>query len=62
MGNECCGGLKINQMSINTTPKTVRLRNDLIIALEKKCVDENRNFSNLVETLLLEKLKLDPFD
>ena len=40
-----------------TSAKTVTLNTDLISKLEKMAIDQNRNFSNLVETLLLSATK-----
>lgn len=42
----------------DTKPKTVRLRSDLIEKIEKMAREQNRNFSNMVETLLINHLKL----
>lgn len=35
-----------------TLPKTVRLNSSLVNHLEERAREENRNFSNMVETLL----------
>ena len=38
----------------NTTVKAVRMDNDLIVLIFQLCEKENRNFSNMAETLLKE--------
>lgn len=40
--------------SIRTHVKTVRLKDDLIATIQEQANNENRTFSNMVETLLLE--------
>lgn len=44
--------------TIKTLPKTVRLKYDLIDKIEELATLENRNFSNMVETLLIKQLKI----
>ena len=38
-------------------PKTVRLRPDIVKKIEDRAKVENRNFSNMVDTILLEAMK-----
>lgn len=40
-----------------TTAKTITINKELIKTIEDLAVKENRNFSNMVETLLLRQLK-----
>lgn len=37
----------------NTKLKTLRLKTKLIEEVEKMAVDDNRNFNNMVETILM---------
>lgn len=39
---------------MKSQPKTVRLNNDLIKKITTRGKKENRNFSNMVETILME--------
>lgn len=41
-----------------TEPKTVRLNTELIIKIQELAKEQNRNFSNMVETLLQEQLTI----
>lgn len=38
-------------------PKTVRLNPNIIKKIEERAKEENRNFSNMVDTILLEAIK-----
>jgi predicted CopG family antitoxin len=42
----------------STEKKTITLRSNVIEKLTKQAIEENRNFSNMVETAALEYLKM----
>lgn len=41
----------------NTEKKTITLRSEIVEKLEKQAVEENRNFSNMMETVAINYLK-----
>jgi predicted CopG family antitoxin len=47
-------------VKIMTLKKTITIRKDVIEAIEKVAKIENRNFSNMMETMALEYLKNKP--
>lgn len=44
-------------MDKESKPKTVRLNSNVISKVDKLAREQNRNFSNMVETLLIEATK-----